>query len=55
MNRDWSDSVIFLIIRYHNQTMSMSSNHNHTLRDCIKISFMGKSQDMLDDGQIKAS
>jgi hypothetical protein len=55
MNRDWSDSVIFLIIWHHNQTMSMPSNHNHALRDCIKVSFTRKSQDMLDDGQIKAS
>ena len=55
MNRDWSDSVIFLIIWHYNQTTSMPSNHNHALRDCIKVSFTRKSQDMLDDGQIKAS
>jgi len=34
--------------------MSMLSNYNHALRDCIKVSFTRKSQDMLDDGQIKA-
>jgi hypothetical protein len=33
----------------------MPSNHNHTLCDCIKVSFTRKSQDMLDAGQIKAS
>jgi hypothetical protein len=55
MNRDWSDPVIFLIIWHDNQAMSMPSNHKHALRGCIKVSFTRKSQDMLDDGQIKAS
>ena len=55
MNRDWGDSVIFLLIWHPHQTMSMPSNYNHALRDCIKVSFTRKSQDMLDDGQIKAS
>jgi hypothetical protein len=35
--------------------MSMPSNHHHALRDGIKVSFMGRPQDMLDDGQIKSS
>jgi hypothetical protein len=55
MDRDWSNSIIFLIIRHHHQTMSMLSNHHHALRDGIKVSFMGKSQDMFDDSQIKSS
>jgi hypothetical protein len=50
MNGDRSDSIIFLIIWHHYQMVSMPSNYNHTLRDCIKVSLMGKSQDMLDDG-----
>jgi hypothetical protein len=50
MNGVRSDSIIFLIIRHHYQTVSMPSNHNHTLRDCINVSLMGKPQDMLDDG-----
>jgi len=33
----------------------MPPNCNHALRNCVKVSFMRKSQDMLDDCQIKSS
>jgi hypothetical protein len=55
MNGHWSNDVSFLIIRYDDQTMSMSSNRDHAPRDGIEVSFRRKSQYLLDDGQIKPS
>jgi hypothetical protein len=40
---------MLLIVWHHDHTLSMPSNRNHALRDGIKVSFMGKSHDTLDE------
>ena len=49
------DRVIFLLLRHHDQTITMASDGNHTSGFGIEVPLISKSQDMLDDCEIDST
>jgi len=55
MDGYWCARVIFLLIRHHDQTITMASDGNHTSGFGIEVPLISKSQDMLDDCEIDST